>query len=387
MKIAIDCSKAVNEKAGIARYTWEIASLLPKLYKHDNFFYFANFISSKKEKTTIFKKIVNNNKNVISKQYSLPGQIKEKIFPSSFSLLNYLIKNYDIYHAVDFLSFDKSLKIPQVVTVHDLTVVLFPQHQGKKISDAHTKILKSACQNSDKIIAVSEATKQDIVKHFSILPEKITVTHLGYQERFKKISDQLTIKKTLSKYKINFPYILFVGTIEPRKNIKNLILAFDKLQDNQKLKNHHLVIIGRRGWNFSQIEETYQKSVNKEKIHFLNFVADEDLVYFYNGAKVFCYPSIYEGFGLPPLEAAACGVPVVTSNISSLPEVVGEAGELVNPNNYQEITNALEKILLSEKLQKEMSVKSLKQAKKFSWEKCARETHYVYKKVLDERKK
>lgn len=383
MKIAIDCSKAVNEKAGVARYTWEIADNLPKLYPQDRFFYFFNFMRGQNEKIPLIKKLTANAKNIRTKIYKIPGRFKERLLASSYSILNYWLKDFDIYHATEFLSFDHGLKIPQVLTVYDLTMIRFPSHRVKD-STRHGEMLKKACLKAEAILSISQATKDDLIKYFNIDPKKIFVTYLGYNPVFKKIDNIQEIKKILKKYYINYPYILFVGTIEPRKNIANLLKAFDKFK-NQDKNNFHLVLIGKKGWNTSEIDETFAKTKYKDKIHFMDFIDDQELVYLYNAASLLCYPSLFEGFGLPVLEAMACGTPVITSNISSLPEVGGDAARYIDPDNIEDISNKITQILTDQIVLKAMSKKSLKQAKKFSWEKCARETYQVYEKVLKDK--
>lgn len=384
MKIAIDCSKAVNEKAGIARYTWEIASHLPRIFTVDEFFYFFNFVRGDEEKKKLIKSLISGRKNINYKIFRLPGSFKEKLFPSPFSILNSWIKNSDIYHATEFLSFDRGLKIPQVLTVHDLSMIRFPAHR-KKESAKHGKMLALACEKADAIISVSQSTKLDIEKFFNIPAAKIDVVYSGYNTIFRKIVGQQNSEKILKKYHIESPFLLFVGTIEPRKNISNLILAFNKFAQSAEGKKYTLVLAGKHGWNTEEIEKTFNDSRVKEKISFLGYVPDEDLLYLYNNTALFCYPSIFEGFGFPPLEAMACGAPVLSSNVSSLPEVVGSAGKLVDPTDYVSIYNGIRQILSDKVLADKMRQESLLQAKKFSWDKCARDTYRVYKKVLDEK--
>lgn len=381
MKIVLDCSKAVNEKAGVARYTWQIASHLPKIGKNDQFLYSFNFLRGGKEKKQLIKKLVANNKNIDYKICHLPGNLKENILATSFSFLDIWLKNFDLYHAVEFLSFDQGLKIPQILTVHDLTFLKFPEHLGERISQRYTKMLKLACQKATFIIATSQSTKKDIMQYFSVPENKIRITYQGAEVKFKKINNVLEIKRHLEKYRLKFPFLLFVGTIEPRKNIKNLLLAFEDYLRSSNDQATRLVLIGKKGWNTAEVEETHQKLIHKEKVIFLDYIPDEDLVYFYNGARIFIYPSLYEGFGLPVLEAMSCGVPVITSNVSSLPEVGGNAALYINPQKTEQIALAIKKIIFDEKTESKMRQASLAQAKKFSWDKCARETYKIYQEV------
>jgi glycosyltransferase involved in cell wall biosynthesis len=383
MRIAIDCSKAINEKAGIARYTRELALHLADNYKDDEFLFYFNFVRDMNKKTQEVVNFIGNRKNVKYVIQSLPGQLKELIFPSRISYLNKLLKSYDIYHATEFLSFDRGLKIPQVLTVHDLSTLRFPNHRGAKESNKHTQMLKSACANSSAIISVSNSTKDDVIKYFNTNSGKITSIFLGYDEIFRQIKNPDDSSKILKMYKIKSPYLLFVGTIEPRKNIENLVVAFNKFKQTAAGKNYQLVLAGSRGWNSELIYKQIESSQSKNDIILLGHVADDDLVHLFNQTSLFCYPSIFEGFGLPVLEAMACGAPVLTSNVSSLPEVGGDAAEYVDPESSEKIFNSLERIIGNKKMLGEMSKKSLAQSKKFSWNKNAIETHKLYEKILE----
>lgn len=384
MKIAIDCSKAVNESAGIARYTYEIATGLQKVIKpSDELFYYFNFLRGKHKKELV-KKITQD--KIKHKIIPLPGALKELIYPSNISFTNLFLGDCDIVHATEFLSFDVGLKVPQVLTVHDLTMAKFPSHKGQKQAQRHTNMLRKACQHADAIISISQATKNDIVEYFHIAPKKIQTIPLGCSKIFKKILDKRKISQYLKKFQISDPYILFVGTIEPRKNVENIIKAFEEISKNEIGSDYTLVLAGKIGWNSEKILKTYNKSEIKDRIKFIHGATDEDLLYLYNGATLFCFPSIYEGFGLPVLEAQKCGVPVVTSDVSSLPEVAGNAALYVDPGNYKDIADKINTVIQNEKIMKQMQWESLKQANEFSWDKCVKQTLEVYKRVLSNEK-
>ena len=384
MKIAIDASKAINEKAGIARYTWEICKNLINRYQKDKFYLLFNFLRKSAEKKKIIEKLVNKSDNVHYKIIKIPGKLKETIYESNFSILNFYLKNFDLYHATDFLNFDNKLKIPQVLTVYDLSIVRYPEAGGKieDIRVAHARKLKKACQKADLILSISEFTKKDIIKYYDISPEKIVVTPLGFNPIFKKITNNKKLIETLDKYNIKKPFMLFVSTLEPRKNIINLLKAFNKFALTPTGKNHNLILSGKKGWHTDEMEKLYQKLEAKERIKFLDYVPDNDLVYLYNATELFCYPSFFEGFGLPPLEAMACGAPVLISNTSSLPEVGGKAACYVNPESTDSIYEGMLKITKNKKMQNKMKSESLIQAKKFSWEITAEKTHEAYEKLI-----
>jgi glycosyltransferase involved in cell wall biosynthesis len=226
------------------------------------------------------------------------------------------------------------------------------------------------------IISISHHTKYDMLKHFKIPEDKIKVIHLAANECYKPLKED-EIYKINEKYSLNHPYILYVGGLEPKKNIPTLLKAFYKLKKHDV--NHKLVITGEKRWNYKSIFETIDKLNLQKEVIFTGYIPDEDLPALYNAADLFVYPSLYEGFGLPPLEAMACGTPVITSNTSSLPEVVGDAGIMVNPYDIDELTNKMYKVLTNEGLTEELSKKGLERAKLFSWKKCAEETLNTYK--------
>jgi glycosyltransferase involved in cell wall biosynthesis len=228
------------------------------------------------------------------------------------------------------------------------------------------------------IIAISKSTKKDLIESYNLPEEKIFVTPLAAGEQYNSlIKDQ--DKQILNKYHLKLPFILFIGTIEPRKNIQGLIKAFDLLFLQKKI-NHQLVLIGKKGWKSDPIFDLINKVKSKKKIKYLNFVNDQDLPSFYRSAQVFVYPSFYEGFGLPPLEAMKSGCPVIISKTSSLPEVVGKAGLLVNPQSNNDLVSKIDQVIKDQKLRQKMIQDGLIQAKKFSWQKTASLTLAVYQK-------
>jgi glycosyltransferase involved in cell wall biosynthesis len=280
-------------------------------------------------------------------------------------------------HVQIFLKFHQKY----IVTVHDIVpfISLDRCRIGRQL--VYKLFFQRTLKTADKIIAVSNSTKNDLINYFNIPEEKIRVILLAADEKFKPLSNK-EIKEAKQKYNLNFPFILYVGTLEPRKNIPSLIKAFYKLK--KKTLQYKLVITGKKGWKYKEIFETIDKLNLQNDVVFTGYVSDDDLPALYNAADLFVYPSIYEGFGLPPLEAMACGTPVITSNTSSLPEVVGDAGIMIDPPDVDGLADAMHEVLTNEGLRANMIKKGLGRAKMFSWEKCARETLEVYEEVYDE---
>ena len=264
--------------------------------------------------------------------------------------------------------------IKTVVTIHDLAYFYYPQEFKKNDLWQLKSWTKYSVKKAAKIIAVSQNTKKDLIKFYKINPQKITVVHNGYDtRRFNGQLGSSQIEKIKRKYKINSDYLVYLGTLQPRKNIEALIKAFPQV--NKRFNKLKLVVIGKKGWLYKSIFSQVKKLGLEKKVIFTDFVLDEEIPFLLAGAKLFILPSLYEGFGITALEAMACGVPTLVSRVSSLPEVVDSAGHYIeNPQNYSEISQKIAQILENPKLQKELSEKGTKQAQKFSWKNCAEET-------------
>ncbi len=312
-----------------------------------------------------------------------------RVFLGSFMLKRILKKkNLSILHNIDNLGpfvvrSDKNTK--NILTVHDIAPVLFPHLHGYITRLDFEVILPRLIKNSDSIITVSYSTKDDLMSKFGIEEKKLNVIHLGVDNSF--FTPKLPQKDILAKYGINKEYLLFVGNANPRKNLNNLILAFSKIFDEIP---HDLVLIGPINREnlikfildddkFDGIRERFL-----ERIITPGYADYEDLPFLYSGASSFVFPSFYEGFGLPPLEAMACGTPVISSNNSSLKEVVGKAGILIDdPFNLNEISEKILYMLENSKLQKKLKNKGLTQVEKFSWDKTVEKTIDVYESMSD----
>jgi len=290
--------------------------------------------------------------------------------------------NKTIFHSpfINLLIFNR---IKNILTVPDLSFFVYPENFVLPKSLYLRTISQISLKKATKIITISKNTKTDIIKYLNIPEKKIKVIYPAVRPFFHPISDTITLENIGKKYQINNKkIILYVGTLEPRKNIPVLIKSFCVLKKKFKIE-HSLVLVGAKGWKYEEIF-SLKETVGCNDIIFTGFVQEEDLPGIYNLADVFVYPSLYEGFGLPVLEAMACGTPVITSNTSSLPEVVGDAGILVDPSNIEELTDAIFRVISNLSLKEEMRKKATEQAKKFSIEKMAKETISIYKEIFDE---
>jgi len=267
--------------------------------------------------------------------------------------------------------------VKTAISIMDLSFIHFPELFTKHDLYQLTNWTKYSVLKAKKIFTISEFSKNDIIKTYGVSPEKVVVTHPGIKElktenlKFKNMDG---LKK---KFGISEKYILFVGTLQPRKNIAKLVEAFSKLNE----KNLQLVIVGKKGWQYGDILEAPLKYNVENRTKFLDFVENEDLSNLYKNALCFVLPSLYEGFGLPVLEAMKYGCPVVISNVSSLPEAGGDAALYFDPNDADDISNTIEKVINDEKLRQNMIKKGYTQVKKFSWEKTAKGTLKVLEEI------
>jgi len=287
----------------------------------------------------------------------------------------------DVFHCMDYMippTFNKNI----VLTVHDLAFMRFPEFNFEWFVKKYSLMAARNIANSKKVLASSESTGADIIKFYGTVPEKVEVVHLAAGPVFKKFGPEDIDKAAVSKFGISGPYILSVGTIEPRKDFVTLIKAYNVARDKDPDFSHKLVIAGRTGWKSESTYHEHGLSPFKGDIIFTDRISDQELVQLYNQADIFAYTSLFEGFGFPPLEAMSCGLPVICSDSSSICEVVGDAGILVSPGDIAGFADNILKVLSDGSLMKRLSSNSLKRAEKFSWEQTARKTLEVYKSIV-----
>jgi glycosyltransferase involved in cell wall biosynthesis len=302
------------------------------------------------------------------------------------SFMSPSINDYDIYHSSYFPLPDVGALsgVERVLTIYDLIPLLFPKFVISKVHQRAVNLIRSINVQKDWIICISEHTKQDFCEYSGMNPERVFVTPLAAASYFSLIKDEHRTQITLKKYKIpQKPYILSLCTLEPRKNLNLLIHAFSDFIQSYPNTDLNLVLVGIGGWKNNAIFQAVEcNSLIKNRIVFTGYVPDQDLAPIYSGALTFVYPSLYEGFGLPPLEAMQCGTPVITSNSSSLPEVVGDAGILVDPKDQSELSHAIWRMVNDSEVRSHLSQKSLIRAQQFSWSKCVDQTIEVYKTAI-----
>ena len=307
-----------------------------------------------------------------------PQKIQRKLWDFiGYPAVESIIGEIDVFHGMSYV-LPPRRRAKGILTICDLTFLLFPEYHAQGMQSLARTIRRQA-HSADAVIAISEHTRKDIVESLGVPDERVVVTLLAADEKYRVLPRSEVLPVTF-RYGIDGDYILYTGTLEPRKNVTAIIEAFNILKREMALP-HRLVIAGRKGWLYDGLFKQIEELKLGRDVIFTDFVPDEDLVALYNGASLFVYPSLYEGFGLPPLEAMACGCPVVTSNTSSLPEVVGDAGLMVDPRRPEELAEAMARIIEDSALRAELREKGLKRAAEFSWRRCAEETLAVYREL------
>lgn len=310
----------------------------------------------------------------------------KRLTPLYNSLEADVLKRSDIFHASfyplpEYIHSTPALQ--RFITIYDMIPVLFPEYFEPHIVKTFSNTIKSI-RPDDWVIAISQSTKNDFCNWTGFAPSRVFVTPLAASEEFYRCSDPVRNTEVRCKYGIpEGHYALSLCTLEPRKNIDQTIRCFVRTVREERIPDLSLVLVGTKGWYFDRIFNEIANSAEiRDRIVVTGYVPDEDLASLYSEAMMFVYPSLYEGFGLPPLEAMQCGVPVITSNTSSLPEVVGSAGIMVSPTDSDALCQAFLDIYRNAELRDDLSRRSLEQAKKFSWNQCAMDTVTAYKAAL-----
>lgn len=368
MRIGIDARLVYYHQAGIGQYILRLTQALAQIDREDEFIIFK----SRKDKTHIVDQA-----NFKRQKLWTPNHHRFERLAMSLELAPFSL---DVLHSPDFIPPSRT-RCPSVITMHDLAFLLYPRFLTRDSARYYGQV-DLAARQADHIIAVSESTKRDTVRLLGVPESKITVIYEAAHPLFTPVTNEEALDRIRARYHLPSEFILFVSTIEPRKNLPTLLRAFRRLRDNYK-SQAILAIAGNRGWLAEEVDAVLEELKLGDAVRFLGGVANEELVYLYNAARLFVLPTFYEGFGLPPLEAMACGTPVIVSKVASLPEVVGDAGMLVDPADVEGFTVAMWRVLTDENLRREMRAKGLKRVATFSWERAARETLKVYEKVAE----
>ena len=305
-----------------------------------------------------------------------------RVLHENFLFQTYLNKNsFDLYHSPNYV-LPFYIKTPSILTIHDLITLDYPEFCQMESVLYFKLLLSSSVKKAVKVIAVSNKVKEDILRHFNVPEEKIEVVYLGIDNNFQKVADKLILEQVREKYQLPRDYILFVGNIEPKKNLERLIEAFVLVRKRSCLK-HKLVITGKKGWKYKSVFKAISRLDIGHEILLTGYVPEQDLPAIYSMSSLFVFPSLYEGFGIPPLEAMACEVPVIVSDKGALPEVTGGNCFQADSYNIKDIAEKMEVLLTDERLIKNHVTKGKKWVKQFTWERTAEKTKRIYEKAME----
>ncbi len=370
MRIAIDYTPALRQTAGIGRYTRGLVAALAESDRENEY---TLFCAGQSPDSGIWPANFAVRMTKMPARWLTAGWHRLKIpLPAER-----LVGPCDIFHSPDF-TLPPLHKARGVVTVHDLSFLRVPQCADPRLRSFLEHAVPRSLQRAVRVLADSENTKKDLIELLDVAPERITVVPAGIESRFRPVRDTLKLADVRARYKLPEWFILMVGTIEPRKNLSRLITAYGQLRRQTGLP-HALVIAGKEGWLFQGIYDQVTKDGLTDHVYFPGFVADADLPALYTLADLLAFPSLYEGFGLPPLEAMACGTPVVTSDNSSLPEAVGAAALLVNAEDTEGLTEAMARVLCDANLRVRLADMGRAQAARFTWPEAARKLLVAYR--------
>ncbi len=381
LRIGIDVTPAVTQGGGIGRYTRELVRALvktPTQTKRD-----FVFISAKQPPKLPVPDPVPRGPNITYRQAPLNQQWLYRLWhrlriPAPVQLFSGPL---DLFYSPDFVLPPVSGQIPTLLTVHDLSFVHFPDTFTPALVRYLNQVVPRSINRASHILADSRATKDDMVGIWSVPPQKITVLYSGVSHSFRPVTDKERIKTMRQKYGLgDWPYLFSVGTLQPRKNYELLIRAFKPITEKYPLR---MLIAGGKGWMIEQMLAEVEAQELENRVVFLGFVDDSDLPALYSEATLFLFASLYEGFGLPLLEAMACGVPVITSNASSLPEVAGEAAVQLPPDSPTLWTSAMLDLLDDASRRTGLVAEGFRQARRFTWSNSARQLLSIIDRLLN----
>jgi glycosyltransferase involved in cell wall biosynthesis len=376
MRITLDLSPAVHRHAGLGRYAHELLAALLALdtANHYDVLYYAPRGDERPDPPldALPRRVLRSS--------AKPWRMSVLLAEYAGLGLDRWLRAGDVFHATDHLQ--PPLKRSRLVfTVHDLIYLFYPQYHLPLNRWYLTLMLPRFLRRADAIIAVSRHTAHDVTRRMGIPPERLTVIHEGVSPAYRPIDDPARLAAVRRRYDLPERYLLYFGTIEPRKNVTGLLDAYAALL-RQPGDWPTLVVAGRTGWLFAPVFERLRALGLEAQVRFTGWVDEADAPALMSGAEAFVYPSLYEGFGLPPLEAMACGVPVISSTASSIPEIVGGAGLLVDPMDTSALMQAMRAVLLDPDLRASLRARGPARAAAFTWEAAARQTLAVYESVV-----
>ena len=377
MKIGIDVTAALTQGGGIGRYTRELVQAVTAIDAANSY----RFFSAKPPASLPVPNPLPQAKNV----RHCPSPLNERwLYRLWYRLrlplpVQWVTGRLDLFHSPDFVLPPVNGRIPTLLTVHDLSFIHYPHVFPPRLVQYLNQVVPWSIQRATHILADSKATRHDLLTIWQVPPEKVTVLYSGVHERFRPVEEEV-VTAVRRKYHLHqYPYILSVGTLQPRKNYQMLIRAFAPLA---RQLPHHLVISGGKGWLYQEMLAEVNRQGVSDRVHFIGFVDDADLPALYSAADLFVFPSLYEGFGLPLLEAMGCGTAVLTSNSASLPEVAGTAARQLDPQDQAAWTEQMQALLTDENALNQLVAAGFLQARHFSWQSSARKLLKIYRQLI-----
>jgi glycosyltransferase involved in cell wall biosynthesis len=375
MRVLIDCTGITRNKAGVGVYAKNLVDELTRLPDGPRYFLLVQDDDPELDFSSRPNVTMIRVRAGLFRRLPIRFLLEQLVLPCLL-----LIHRIDVVHSLHYSFPLVRFGTKQVVTVHDMTFFNMPQaHERVKVLYFRF-FIRADVRFADKVLFDSHSTKTDCTARLGAPRGTSAVVHLGKSEAFRSDLAPGEIRRIRDKYGLNAEFILSVGTIEPRKNLSRLVSAFAAICD--KHPGLLLVIAGMKGWMYDDLMATVRELKVESRVIFTGFVPEEDKPYLIAAAKVFAYPSLYEGFGIPVLEALACGVPSVTSNVSSLPEVAGDAALTVDPYSVPELSSALERLITDDPLRERLTREAVTQAAKFTWTKTAIVTRDAYNDAL-----
>lgn len=376
MRISIDYSPAVYQGAGVGRFVRHLVRALLVLDTINDY----SLMYARPPRNAPTPKLPTG-ANVTHRRLLLPERLLNVLwYKVGIPLpMEVLAGRADVFHFPDF-TLPPVQGASTVLTIHDLSFLLVPECADAGLRAHLERVVPASAHRASFVTADSENTRNDIATLLDVPSERIEVVYPGVDERFGPFSDEGELERVRGKYGLHFPFILYVGTIEPRKNLGRLLRAYVMLRQERKIP-HRLVIGGGLGWLYDDVLRDIDELAAQNEVVFLGRVPDDDLPGLYRLTDLFVFPSLYEGFGIPPLEAMACGAPVVCSNTSSLPEVVGDAGVMVPPEDVDALARAIGDLLADPERRALLGQRGIARAKRFTWQESARRLLEVYRKV------
>lgn len=376
VRVGINAVPILSPLTGVGQYTYRLITELQQVLPQKPWLFYGT--SWGREIRTAAAPGARQLNNAIKRFMPHPHVITRLLKQTRFST-GVRRHKVNLYHEPAYLAY--RFKGPTIVTVHDLSWIRHPEtHPAERLREMN-RFMPKVVEKATHIVVDSEFVRREVMTHYGVAGDRVTTVLLGVGEEFRPI-DSTHCRPALEQFGLKHGhYLLAVGTLEPRKNLATVIAAFEQLPQGIR-QRYPLVIVGMKGWGMDRFSDSLRKLINCGEVRLLGYVAQEDLPALYSGARLFVFPSLYEGFGLPPLEAMACGVPVIASRRASLPEVVGNAGILVEPMDDATIAGHMRTLIEDDAIHASLREAGQERAKDFTWQKFALETLAVYKKVL-----